>query len=1386
MAVLDNVGKRTRALLAWRPSYAPIVSFVRLLHAADPSRLDVVLMWSGTLTAILGGMPFPLLGLLYGKVVDELADCSVESAAEPDSSAQWASVQNKVFGMFAVALANFTMIYAYNGCWGLFGERLTYRIRFAYMRALLRQEPAYFHGLPSGEMATRLDTDIQNIQTGTGEKVAHYISTISYFITAYTVAFTQDAALTWKLAALVPVYVLYAQYTGILLERFSVRVADGVSSATNLASECLQNIPLVHAFGAARRLEDLYHRRLQSVANAVIRKTITAAGQMAFLYSATYISNALAFWQGSVHMAAARNGENGSSVGRIYTVLACVLDASLMFASLSHYLTYFIGARTSYDNLLPVMQRETVIDGTDETAGVSITKIKGQFEVKNVAFRYPSRPDTQVLNHVSFLLPAGKVTALVGLSGSGKSTIATLLNRIYDPNEGEIELDGRDLRQWNVKSLRNHISVVEQDPTLLNRSILENVAYGLAGRLTWPPGALEVLTAKVRDQDCTIEQAVGDSWILGEVVRNVVEALKQAQAYSFVEKLEHGVATKVGTRGLHLSGGQRQRIAIARALARDAPVLVFDEATSALDTATETAIIQQLSVVMPGRTVILIAHRLSSIKHVDKVIVMRSGDVVEEGGYKELIAKDGQFARMVEMQALQNHSQSASRKDYASTEASTAGGRTSGTQENAPDSDEAADLDSHVHRNQSLNQAEPTDDVDDDLEDLPLLDSELKDDDDEDPLADGPERKRGDEKKKAPYRRVFGQLYQYARSRRSLIFVGIATATFVGLTWSIEAVMFGQAIGALTICGITAERIISSGQHVGIAFLLLAIFSFATSIGSSYSFGHVSEYLLNRVRVLSLRSLLEQDVQWHEDKGRTPSGLLSYLSADATSLGNITGNLLGVSLGVLVSLVVGPVLAHIVAWKIAIVILAAIPVLVGAGIARVSVLTRYQERHREAFDASVGIATEAVGAINTVAAFGLEGEMLASYQRALQAPYAATIRLVIIGNCFLALGFSIPNALNGIAYWWGSKLIIAGEYTQAQFQTVLPAMLVGAVGCGQLFNLLSDVARATSSGGRVFNLIDLLPKSHQGIDMNVQDISSGNSQRNYNDIEQEDVSDKFDLDIEAVPLMNMDEKHTTDDPQPPHHPNGASISMTNISFAYPSRPSTTVLQDINLTILPGQLAAFVGPSGSGKSTIFSLLERFYLPSTGTIHINSLDITKTSSPSTFRSQISLVPQTNMLFDADIAFNLELGSSSPTSIPSATTLESAARRANIHETITSLPQSYSTPCGANGQSFSGGQRQRLSLARALVRNPSLLLLDEPTSALDSESEARWQETLKELRGQSTICIIAHRLHTIQAADVIFLIREGRVEDRGTHQELLGRNERYRSNVMGQVLD
>ena len=246
---------------------------------------------------------------------------------------------------------------------------------------------------------------------------------------------------------------------------------------------------------------------------------------------------------------------------------------------------------------------------------------------------------------------------------------------------------------------------------------------------------------------------------------------------------------------------------------------------------------------------------------------------------------------------------------------------------------------------------------------------------------------------------------------------------------------------------------------------------------------------------------------------------------------------------------------------------------------------------------------------------------------------------------------------------------------------------------------------------------------------------------------------------------------------------GSSLVMRGVHFNYPGKPETIILHGLNMIIPSGHFCAIVGPCGAGKSTVISLLEKFYLPTSGTIKVDGRDIANIDSVS-YRANISLVPQDNTLFDDTVRFNIALGAH-PDHEPTDAEIEEAARSANIHDLISSLPKDYNTRCGANGDQFSGGQRQRICLARALVRKPRLLLLDEPTSALDAESETIFQETLESIRGKMTIVAVAHRLHTIQKADKIFMVDKKRCVDEGTHEELISRNILYRGYAVHQAL-
>jgi ABC-type multidrug transport system fused ATPase/permease subunit len=243
------------------------------------------------------------------------------------------------------------------------------------------------------------------------------------------------------------------------------------------------------------------------------------------------------------------------------------------------------------------------------------------------------------------------------------------------------------------------------------------------------------------------------------------------------------------------------------------------------------------------------------------------------------------------------------------------------------------------------------------------------------------------------------------------------------------------------------------------------------------------------------------------------------------------------------------------------------------------------------------------------------------------------------------------------------------------------------------------------------------------------------------------------------------------------------VQFRDVYFSYPARPDAQVLKGLSLDMRPGRFCALVGPSGAGKSTIISLVERLYTPQAGAILIDGVDVTK-SRDTAFRDTIALVPQESMLFEGSIAFNIGLGARRGQEATREEIVE-ACKLANIHDVIEALPEGYETLCGPSGARFSGGQKQRLSIARALVRKPRLLILDEPTSALDAESERLLQDGLEKAAKGITVIAIAHRLRTIRKADCIFWIEDGQCVDSGTHEELFEKSAGYRANVMHQTV-
>lgn len=995
-----------------------------------------------------------------------------------------------------------------------------------------------------------------------------------------------------------------------------------------------------------------------------------------------------------------------------------------MISQISPYLQIFGSATAALEKLEKDIDRHSKIDGTLPSQGDEFESFSGDVTLENVDFTYPSRPDVPVIQGVTLHFPAGQQTAIVGLSGSGKSTIAGLLTRLYDPDQGTVYVDGRNIRDVNVRQLRSFIGLVQQDPLLLDRSVLENIALGLVNSPRPEHGPLQPILLSTQlsqiaeavrgGQDIvTAAESYGDLTV--EIVKMIQRAANLADADAFLENLEYGFGTTVGPNGDLLSGGQKQRVALARALVKDPKILVLDEATSSLDSASERRIQSAIDKVSMGRTVISIAHRLATVKNADNIVVMRNGKVIEQGSHIDLIARNGDYAALVRLQNMGSETSSVS----------TAKGST--TKDLArSDTDMEKVSRSLTMENENVGEAVAT----------------------ETEIEVEKEAKISDQSR--PTWATIKSLATITRPHLLWVFVALFAAIIVGGTYSGSALIFGNTIGALSPCN-SEDAIRAAGSFFGLMFFVLAIIEFFANGVSWSAFGWIAQKIIYTIRVLSFRSLFEQDLQWHQSENRTPSMLLSYITNDSAAVEGLTGSIIGTIFSIGVNFIAAVIMTLIIAWKIAIVCLATVPLMLGSGIMQMRILTRFAERHEKAFAKSVSITVEAVNSIKTVAALSLEQEVLGTYRRSLSAPRSEMTRSSLWANLFLAIAFSMSNLIYAFIYWWGAKQIIESHYTQVEFFIVLMALLVSAQLWGQLFTLAPEITRAGRAVGQIFDLIDL--SSSKTL------LAKGVNHRD--------------------PEAAVESKRTLTS-----NAKGLAVSFKQVKFSYPARPNRQVLKGLNIDIRPGQFCALVGPSGAGKSTVISLLERMYSPESGAIEVDGVDISGRKEP-VFRDDIGLVPQDSVLFDGSIRFNVALGAR-PDEEPSDADIEDACKLANIHDTIVALPDGYNTQCGPSGGQLSGGQKQRLSIARALVRKPRLLLLDESTSALDAESERLLQDGLEKATRGITVVAIAHRLHTIRRADVIFMIEDGQCVERGTHEELLTRSESYRVNVLHQTLD
>uniref|UniRef100_A0A8C1P2Q3 ATP-binding cassette, sub-family B (MDR/TAP), member 11a n=1 Tax=Cyprinus carpio TaxID=7962 RepID=A0A8C1P2Q3_CYPCA len=554
--------------------------------------------------------------------------------------------------------------------------------------------------------------------------------------------------------------------------------------------------------------------------------------------------------------------------------------------------------------------------------------------------------------------------------------------------------------------------------------------------------------------------------------------------------------------------------------------------------------------------------------------------------------------------------------------------------------------------------------------------------------------------------------------------LGSLGAAINGSVNPIYALLFSEILGTFSIQDLDEQRRQING--ICILFVSIGVLSFFSQFLQGYSFAKSGELLTRRLRKVGFQAMLKQEIGWFDNPINSPGALTTRLATDASMVQGATGSQIGMIVNSLTNIGASFIIAYYFSWKLSLVVTCFLPLIGLSGVFQAKMLTGFANEDKNALEAAGQVSSEALSNIRTIAGLAKEKHFVSQYEEKLQAPYKrAKQKAHVYGICFAFAQCVIFMAF-AASFRYGGYLVSNEGLPYMMVFRVISALVTSATALGRASSFTPDYAKAKIAAAQLFKLLDRVPK----------------------------IS------------LSKTEGHSWDDFK-------GRIEFKGCRFTYPSRPDIQVLRGLEVSVHPGQTLAFVGSSGCGKSTSVQLLERFYDPDEGQVLIDGHPSASISVPF-LRSHIGIVSQEPVLFDCSIAENIQYGDNSRT--VSMEEIIEAAKKAYLHDFVMTLPDKYETQVGAQGSQLSRGQKQRIAIARAIVRNPKILLLDEATSALDTESEKVVQAALDEARQGRTCIVIAHRLSTIQTADIIAVMSQGVVIEKGTHEELMARKAAY----------
>ncbi|KAL2061268.1 hypothetical protein VTL71DRAFT_7541 [Oculimacula yallundae] len=1268
--------------------------------------------------------------------------------------------------------------------WMIFGELQAKSVREQLFVGMLDKEMEWYDLRQDGigSLLIRIQTQIRELQMGVSQPMGFLVYEMFGALAALGLAFYYS----WKLSL-----VIFATFpvAGLLFYLVSMQLGPAIEAqkreltkASKYANTAITAINTVKAYNGQDQEVWQYYDTIKKVAASYLIQARCNAAQFGitkFLMVGLFVQG---FWFGLVLV------KQGVDPGAIFTTFyACLAAMQGLETVLPQWLVLKKGMSAGHTLKAIMIQVKNGRVVTSADGSLRPDSCIGDIEVEGVSFAYPANIQQNVLKDADFFFPAGETTFIVGSSGSGKSTLSNLLMKYYEPTQGEILVDGNPVSTLDSAWLRQNITLVQQQSVLFNETVLQNIEFGGT-----QPAAR----------------------------RDILQATRTADLEQTLRELPEGLHTVVGSNGKSLSGGQQQRIAIARARLRDAPIVILDESTSALDQTSREKVSKTIRDWRKSKTTIVITHDVSQIMDDEYVYVLEHGVVVQEGYRKNLAEKkhgtfasflpeaqtpdldsmfsgirrnsepsspsclispigtfdervpqyEGYFSKFLGIQqsnpsghtrtiatptialgdgAAQANALRASKiwatpstpieegifQSFRSSEPNRpeAGPkelaillpkgpqRPSPVLTQTPAMPERSALRTSKHRIRppAINTSVPARPVAQSPIELSI----------QPPQASETSLTPSVERKPASLKRILGTIWPTLKWKdRFVLCFGFATALIVAGGMPAFAYVFAKLLQ------VYYEPINQDAQALrwALSLLAIAIVDGLATFCSHYALEYSGQAWVNTLRVEALKRIMAQPRSWFDKDRNSPSRLNECLDRNAEEMRNLIGRFSGPIFTTFWMLLSSIVWAFIISWKLTLVAIACGPVIYVVTRTFNWVSGKWEDKSNHDSDITSSIFTETFANIRVVRALTLEDHFKEKHNQATANTYKTGIFRSIYSGTLFGLVDALSYMVTAVVFYYGAMIVTRREIPVSSILEVANLLLFGIANAVSMLNLVPQINTSRTTATHMLYLANLpLNGSHETTGM--------------------------------IRLAN---------PFP--------ITFNNLSFTYPGRPKT--LSGISLTLKAGSCTALIGSSGSGKSTIASLLLGLYSPNAPSpdqpppLTINNIPMHECNI-TTLRSFIAFVPQQPLLFPSSVLSNITYGLAEGSPFANIEAASHAAEEAGIHEFIMSLPNGYATLIGEGGMGLSGGQAQRIAIARALVRRPKVLILDEATSALDAISAEAVRDTVRRLlergreagEGGMAVLLISHGVEMMKIAREVVVIENGRVVERGGFDEL-----------------